>query len=185
MPRERKAILICGTVLLLLGAIYRFYPLMEALFADSSEKLMKLERIEKYRQRLTHSKQDQQRIVELNRELGSGKSLLLEGSTTAIGAVHIQNVINEIAYENELTIDSQTVKKAKAVEDIEGFVEVPVALRLKASLRQMFNLLKKLESAPQLLSITEIEIRRSIQQQDDDLLAVNMTICGYMEMEAP
>jgi len=180
MPKERRIILIVGALLLTLGAVYRFAPSLEGLFSDSGESAIKIETIHKYQKKIRESGRLQQQIIDLTRSLQRAERVLLEGTTTALGAVDIQNTINKIAFENELTIDTLTVKKAKDLEDIEGFVEVPVDVRVKVSIRQLFNLLQKLETAPQLLSITRMQIRR-LARDGNDLLYTDLTISGYMK----
>lgn len=180
MQKKRKIILVSGALLLVLGAVYRFSPSMDELFTDGSERAIKIETIRKFQKKIREGSRLQQKIIDLTRSLERAERFLLEGSTTALGAVHIQNVINKIAYENELTIDSLTVKKAKVLDEVDDFVEVPVEVKVKATIRQLLNLLQKLESAPQLLAITGMQIRR-ITRGGEDLLYADLTVSGYMK----
>ena len=140
---------------------------------------MKLQQILKYQKRIKTEPQLQAKLNTLTRYEERSERILIDGSTPALAAAHVQNMINEIAYQNELTIDSLSVRKTKDLEDIKGFMEVPIQVRLKCSITQLYNLLYKLESAPNLLSIKEMQIRR-LQQVKGDLLYVQLTICGYM-----
>jgi hypothetical protein len=180
LTKERKVILIIGGLLLLAGAIYRFSPAIGAIFGDDASMAIKLQRIAKYRKRIAATREIQDRIVSLTRALGRSEQLFLDGSTPALAAVHIQNIINEIAHENALAIDSLTVNKPKPIDGMDGYLEIPVQVRIKPTIRQLHDLLLKLETAPQLLSINAMQLRHMPRGESDVILA-DLTITGYMK----
>lgn len=182
MNKERKLILIVGAVVLLVGALYRFAPSMGGWLPDDASIEIKRQQIAKFQNKIASEKRLQRERVALSRQLERAERLFLDGTTPALAAVHIQNIINEIANNNDLKIDSLTVQKATPLEDegIEGIIEVPVQVRTRGTIRQLANLLSKLESGPQLLTVTELQIRRMLRG-GDEMLNVYLTVAGYMK----
>jgi Tfp pilus assembly protein PilO len=183
MPKERKILLIAGAVLLLLGAVYRFYPTFGDFFGGTSEVALQARHVERYRQAAAQRQELQARNTDLSNQLDRAQQILLSAPTTALAAVDIQNAINEIAFANGLVLDSVRVQRPKEAA-VEGYLEVPVTVTLKLRIRQLVDLLHRIESATQLLAVTDMNLR-ALPSGDPDSLNAVITISGYMRNPEP
>jgi Tfp pilus assembly protein PilO len=178
MPRQRKYLIILGFVLLLLGALYRFYPDLSALLGGPIELDIKAGQVTRYRQVAAERQRLQSRHTALKGQLERAKQNLLTASTPSLAAVDIQNFISEIVFSNGLVLESVRVQRPKD-SPVEGFLEVPVTVTLKLRIRQLVDLLHRIESAPHWLTVTDMNLR--IQQSpDQDSLNAVITVAGYM-----
>lgn len=179
LTRERKIILVIGVILLLFGAVYRFGPSFGDLLPSGEEVSVKARRLAKYRQKVAEREQLHQQVVDLTRRLERARGELLSGATPALAAVEIQNIINEIVFADQIEIVSlSTLKPAES--DIAGYLEVPVQVNLKLTIRQLLDLLYKLESAPQLLAVSMLNVRKTAVSGPGQLQAL-LTVTGYMK----
>ncbi|MCJ8499377.1 type II secretion system protein GspM [Desulfatitalea alkaliphila] len=178
MPKERKYLLIAGTILLLLGAVYRFYPDLAAYFGGSNESALQMRQLSRYRQAAAERPRLQAQHTALQSRLERAEQILLGAPTPSLGAVDIQNVINDIAYANNLVVESVRVQRTKDAP-VEGFLEVPVTVTIKLRIRQLTDLLHRIEAAPQLLAVTDMNLRAAPAGEPDTLNAV-ITVSGYM-----
>ena len=179
LTKERKYILIAGAALLLMGAIYRLYPVLNDMLPSNSEIAVKANRVAKYQQKIAGRDALQKRVVALTQRFERAQRLLLDGATPSLAAVDIQNLINEIVNANKLEIESLQVLR---VQDsaVSEFRSVPVQVNLTLNIRQLLDLVYKIESAPQLLAITDLTIRSQSTGQQGKL-QVRMTVAGYMK----
>lgn len=176
--KQHRTLLVVGAILLAAGMVYRFYPALGRMAPTGDDLELKLKRLVKYRQRVKSREQLQARQVSLTRQLERAERTLLDADTPALAAVDIQNLINEIVYANNLTVASIRVLKARDAQ-VKGFLAVPVVVSLKLTVRQMLDLLHRIESAEQLLAVTGLSVRRQTANPEELLTAV-LTVEGYM-----
>lgn len=179
MPRERKYLLLAGAILLFLGVIYRFYPSVADFFAGAEDMELKARQVTRYQQTAGERQRLQTRQAALAGQLERAQQILLSAPTEALAAVDIQNAINDIAYSNGLVVESVRVQKPKD-GPVEGFIEVPVTVTIKVRIRQMIDLLHKIESAPQFLAVTDMNVR-VLKSGDGDSFNAVITVAGYMK----
>ena len=96
LSKKSRYILLAGALLLLMGSLYRFYPYFSDLWPDDSQLDAKIKRVAKYQKMVQERDRLQQRLVEMTRHLERAERICLEGSTPALAAVEIQNIINQI-----------------------------------------------------------------------------------------
>ncbi|PIE67744.1 MAG: hypothetical protein CSA23_02910 [Deltaproteobacteria bacterium] len=176
--KQHRTILVVGAILLIAGMVYRFYPALNRIAPRSNDIESKLKQVAKYRKRVKSRENLQAAQVALTRRLEQARRTLLDAGTPALAAVHIQNLINEIIYANNMNVASIRVLKARDAQ-VEGFFAVPVVVSLKLSVRQMLDLLYRIESAGQLLSVTGLSVRRQTADPEELLTAI-LTVEGYM-----
>jgi hypothetical protein len=176
--KQHRTLLIVGAILLVAGMVYRFYPVLGRMAPTGDDLELKLKRLTKYRQRVKSREQLQAKQVSLTRQLERAERTLLDANTPALAAVDIQNLINEIVYANNLTVASIRVLKARDAQ-VTGFLAVPVVVSLQLTVRQMLDLLHRIESAEQLLAVTGLAVRRQSTAPEELLTAV-LTVEGYM-----
>jgi hypothetical protein len=147
MDKRRRSILIAGTVLLLFGLAYRFVPYFEGVQGGETEIAAQKKRIAKYRQTVKGRGELEASLATLNKSLEQAEAVLLTGKTEALAAVDVQNVLNEIALGSGVEIKSVQVLKSPQ-KDSDQYVSVPVQFSVNATIRQLKDILYKIEASP-------------------------------------
>lgn len=179
IAKERKYILIGGILLLLAGAAYRFLPAIESVFAKSDEMQFKEMELEKYRAALRKKTLLQAERVAAERELARVEAGLLTPSTPALAAVDIQNMLNNIAEQKKIVIRSMRVLEPKPVE-AEQYLTIPLEVTATASIRQVKELLFRIENAPKLLKVIKLRIRLPNYRRPEEIYT-SFTVEGFMK----
>ena len=180
ITKERKYILIAGTVLLFLGALYRFSPMIRNFKPAKSENFLKKNIILKYRNKVLKKDSLQSQLIVLNRDLERGESGLLSGQTPALSAVEIQNALNEISEKIEINMDTMRVLKTEDLKNM-IYLSVPVQCSFRSTVRQLKDLLYQIESFPKILIVTQMRIRRI--SNDPEHIDSNITVSGFFKKE--
>ena len=179
IDKEKKYILIAGVVLLIFGLAYRLLPLFQGIQTGSAEIAVKERQIAKYRQAVNERNEIQARLVSLSRSLERAEAGLLTGKTVALAAVDIQNILNEIAGEKGVEIKSVRVLKSRELD--EGhYISIPVQFTVNSTVRQLKEILYRIEASPKLLTVEKIRISvgrgKSSRQIRSDI-----TVSGFMK----
>jgi hypothetical protein len=155
LNQERKNILIIGAVLLLIGTVYRFYPVIHEIFSVSDEVDVKEKNIQKYYQIVSRYKGVEKEKNQLSRMLDGASAGLLTGKTPALAAVEAQGIINDIAAADNVKIETIQVLNTKESEDLD-YILIPVKFSIKSNIMQLKDMIYKIESSNKLLVITEL-----------------------------
>lgn len=178
LTKERKIILIAGAILLLLGGIYRFWPAMAAAVSVSDEIALKQEHVEKYRRIAARRDQVVAENAAIKRQFRQMEKRLLTGETPSLAAVEIQNILNAIAEAGNIKFS--TMRVMKSVEsDSADYVRVPVQFAMNADISQLKDVVYQIETAPQLLVISEMSVRQ-IRSKDNQQIQALITVEGVM-----
>ncbi|MEZ4578084.1 MAG: hypothetical protein R2875_08745 [Desulfobacterales bacterium] len=97
MTRERKIILLAGAVLLVIGAMYRFWPAIVSTVSVVDEIAFKTDQVEKYQQIAARKDPVVKENAAVKKQFRLMENRLLTGSTPSLSAVEIQNTLNDIA----------------------------------------------------------------------------------------
>lgn len=176
---ERKVILIGGAVLLFLGMIYRFYPDIHGFFSISDEIAMKRNHIEKYISVASQKDRIDKDRLYLNKILNRLESRLIVGGTPALAAVKLQEILNEITQATHVKINTMQVLKVAASGE-KKYVKIPIKFSFNSNIRQLKNVLYKIEASSKLLIVTDVKIdllRRKKQGQ----IRSSVTVEGVMK----
>lgn len=166
-------------VLLLIGAIYRFYPDLRDSFSYESEIAVKEKRLGKYQEMMLERNTLESNLSVLEEQLKMVESGLLTGETSAIAAVDIQNALGEIAGRNEIDIRTmQVMKPATNKED--AYLAVPVQITIETNTRGLKNVLYGIETSPKALRVGDLKIR-VIRRGEPDRIQATFTVTGYMK----
>jgi hypothetical protein len=179
LNKERKMILAFGAVILLLGAIYRFYPDIHAMVSVSDEMAVKLKQVETYKSIVAQSQQIAKENAAAKRMLNQAEARLFPGATPALAAVEIQNSLNAIATANQLTFDSMRVMKPEN-DEAAGFIRLPVQFSMNATIVQLKDILYKIEASPKLLIVKEFDASLSRSRDQNALIRSTVTVEGVM-----
>jgi hypothetical protein len=155
---RRRYLLMAGAVLLLFGFAFWVFPYFEGIRGGETDIAAQKKRIAKYLQAVKGRGELEARLASLNKSLERADAGLLTGKTAALAAVDIQNVLNEIAIGSGIEMGSVVVPKLQP-KDTEQYVSVPVSFTVIASIRQLKDLLYKIEASPRFfLTVDKIGI---------------------------
>ena len=154
IDKRRRYLLIAGAVLLLFGFAFWLFPYFEGIQGGETDIAAQKKRIAKYRQTVKGRGELEARLASLNKSLERADAGLLTGKTAALAAVDIQNILNEIAIGSGVEMRSVVVPKSQP-KDTEQYVSVPVAFTVSASIRQLKDLLYKIEASPKFFLTVE------------------------------
>lgn len=179
LNKERKMILAFGAAILLLGAIYRFYPDIRVMVSVSDEMAVKLKQVETYKGIVAQRQQIAKENAAAKRLLNQVEARLLPGATPALAAVEIQNRLNAIASESKVTFDSMRVMKPEEDEK-SAFIRLPVQFSMNATIVQLKDILYKIEASPKLLIVKEFDASLSRSRDQNALIRSTVTVEGVM-----
>jgi len=183
MSREKKYILIGGLILLMAGATYRFWPEIEAFRPLGEAMAFKERKVDKYRQMVQKRNALDAEILSLNRDLERAASGLLTGETTALVAVDIQNILNDIASRSEVEVKTMRVLNPKDPEEWppgkDRFRVIPVQISMDANIRQLKEILYKIETSRKFLRISDMRIRVNNIKKTEQVYST-LTVEGFM-----
>jgi hypothetical protein len=179
ITKERKIILMFGMIVLLGGLIYRFLPILGNFSSLQEEIRLKEKQIQKYRKMLEERNVLEKRLISLNRSLERVEGMLLEGETSALAAVDIQNTLNKMAKKSEIQIQSMRVLKPEKKEE-DFYISIPVQVTLRSSIRQLKEIIYEIEAAQKILRIRDIRTR-VLRGKDKELIQSTLTVQGFMK----
>lgn len=181
MSKERKYLLMGGGFLLVLGVLYRFFPVIQDLRPAGSEIIFKKQQIAKYRQKIQKRKNLESRQIALNRNLGRAESGLLAGETQALAAVDIQNILSNIARKIDIEIKTMRVLSSIDLENM-NYVSIPVQFTFRSTVRQLKDMLYQIETSNKFLIISNMKIR-NISGKQSEQLESTITVSGLLKRE--
>ncbi len=181
LNRERKYLLIGGMLLLLAGAVYRFYPSFSNVFTKSDEVIFKESQLIKYRKAVQEKKLLEAELLSTERELAKAEAALLSKGTPALAAVDIQNMMNDLGEQKDLEIKSMRVLKPKVL-DSGGYMTVPLQVKMIASIRQLKEVLFSIENSHKLLKVKNLVIRPGSAKHPESL-NYTLVVEGFMKSE--
>jgi Tfp pilus assembly protein PilO len=158
LNRERKIILICGMVLLLAGAAYRFSSSLPSFFGKSDEVSFKEKELTKYREVLQEKRKVEMRLISVERELARVEAGLLSQATSALAAVEIENMLSDMIEKEGMRLLSMRVLKSEPTEKGE-YMTVPVEIKMIANIRQIKEVLFTIKNSKKLLRVASIRLR--------------------------
>lgn len=179
ITRERKIILIAGAVLLLLAAIYRFYPQIQPVFSGSDDIQLKQGIIGRYQNVVGRKEQVDADHARMRRILSRVEAGLLSGATESLAAVEIQNVINTIAAANKIKIDTMQVMRTRDAEDA-GYAMIPVRFAFGSDIPQLKDMLYGIESHDKLLIVSDVNLALSVAARNGAIRST-ITVEGVMK----
>ncbi|MCP4351779.1 MAG: hypothetical protein GY795_40470 [Desulfobacterales bacterium] len=187
MTKERKYILIGGAILLFFAAIYRFGSDFEGFDSLEDDIALKEKKLAKYYQIVQEKSDLEAKHMRFNRALDRAEAGLLSGRTHALAAVDIQNILNDIAGRTGVEINSMRVlkKQKNKPEEEEDSVEnlytsVHVQITVSSTIRQLKEVIYKIESSLKLLRVTGMRIRLTSVRQVEKIYST-LTVEGFMK----
>ncbi len=175
--KKRKIILIAGAAVLLVGFLYRFFPAFESMEALEQDIDLKQKKLQKYRRMVQERNELESRLISYNRVIERAESGLLEGETSALAAVDIQNILNEIAGRSGLEVLTMRVLKPEGKEG-DLYTTIPVQVTLRCTVRQLKEVVFQIESSPKLLRIGDFRAR-VVRSKEEGQVQATLTVEGF------
>ena len=186
LNRRTKIMVLAGCILLIAGLGYRFQPAVRDAWNPDEEIAVKEKQLLKYRQ-LARSAQLLTERYEANQKiLKALQSGLLSGTTPALAAVDIQNILNDIAVSRGVEIRKVRVLKPEETGSTE-YISIPVQFTLSSTIRQLKGILYGIENASRYLSVKQIRIRvpRGARAKPQATIQADVTVAGFMRWVQP
>lgn len=179
--KNRKYLLIAGALLLLFALIYRALPVIQDLWPKGDEIALKHKHLAKYRQVVGEKDAVETRLAALKKNVKQGESGLLRGKTPALVAADIQKILHDLAKKSKVEI--KRVRVLKAVELEQGdYLSVPVQLNINADIRQLKEILYRIEASQKYLTVKKMKIKVITRRRGKQgLINSDITVHGFLK----
>jgi Tfp pilus assembly protein PilO len=111
-----------------------------------------------------------------NQRLAQISDRFLPGSTPAVAASELQKLVKEIASAATTEVRSERILPPAERGEL---LEIPIEIAVSGEIRQLVDLLARLERIPKLLTVQDVKIRVVNVSQPKDLLAT-LTLSGFI-----
>lgn len=185
LSKERKIILLVGAVLLLAGALYRFWPQVDWLGDQQTQRALKEQKLARLKQAVANGPEIDRHLAMLKRTLKRADRYLLTGSTTALAGVLVQRELSKIADELKVELKQVQVLESGSAEK-EAYTPIRVQVRSVSTLRQLQSLIYKIETSSKLFRVKELKIDRvSARRKSKNNVQGFFIIEGLMQSPTP
>ncbi len=180
--RRTKLLLAVGCVLLIVGVGYRFQPRIQGIWSPNEEIVIKEKQLKKYRKIAKSGKLLAERIKANEKVMKKLQAGLLSGTTPALAAVDIQNILNDIAVKSGIEIRKVRVLKPEEMDEAE-YIGIPVQFTLSSTVRQLKGILYGIDNASRYLSVKKITIKvpRAGRSKPQAKIQADGTVAGMMK----
>jgi len=175
--RERAVIgLGAAAVLLVLGWIFVVDPLLERM-RNTSELVPTRAQVLARRLDLLARKDSIVKDLErTNGDIERAAARFLTEAAPAVAASELQKLTKEMAAQASTEIRSERILPPVERGEV---LEIPVEIAVSGEIRQLVDLLAKLETAPKMLTVQDLRIRVVNVSQPKELLAT-LTVSGFI-----
>jgi hypothetical protein len=180
IDKRRRYLLITGTVLLLFGFSFWLFPFLEGVPGGGTDIAAQKKRIAKYRQTVKGRGELEARLASLDKSLKRAEAGLLTGTTAALSAADIQNILNEIALGSGVEIKSLQILKSQK-QDADLYISVPVQFTINATIRQLKDMLYKIEESPKFFLTVERIAISVFGPSGSGQVRCDITVSGLMK----
>lgn len=177
---KRKYFLIGLVVVLSLAVFFQYAPDMRSNPSSEGASDLMARQVAKYREAVLTKDRLQATLIQANRSLTRAEAGLLTGNTKAIAAVDIQNILNTLAEQSGVRF--KTIRVLQPVsEENSAYLPIPVQITFDGSIRQVKEIVYRIENAAKFLRIPEARVRLSNPNMPETVQAV-LTVEGVMKL---
>jgi hypothetical protein len=158
LGKGRKIIVAALALLALPALIYLFNALHRNTLMFNEALDLKQDKLAKYRQKVLEKKAVERRLLNLQNTFKQAEAALLTGKTVSLSAAEIQQIVTNIT--NAAGAQIMTVRILQP--DRSGpdmYLAIPVEVTISSTMRQLTQLLYKLDSSAKLLRIAKLGIK--------------------------
>jgi len=181
LTKERKAILIIGSILLVMGGIYRLLPVFESMIPQKEILFAKQQKLAKYRQKAGTLDQKQAVYQAAAARLNRIESSLIKAKTSPLSAVRIQQLLDQFGEKSGVKIKSMRILTGSHKTDA-PYDPIPVEVTLLSDIKQLVDMLYEIERSKKLLIIKQLRCRSGYVKKSDKILTT-LTIEGFMKKD--
>ncbi len=161
------------------GLIYLSWPLIQGFQHADEQIFMKQKQLAKFQQAVAEAAGLDRELESLNQTVKQTEANLLNAATASLAAADIQTILSQIARSSGVEIKSVRVLKPAKLKH-EGYVGIPVQFTLATTVRQLKEILYRIESSTKLLTVDNLRInvarfRKTTEIQSD------ITVMGFMK----
>ena len=157
--KKRRKIIVAGLALMALPAmIYLFNSLNRSTHRFNEAINLKQDMLGKYRQKVLGKKVVERELLSLQNTFKQAEAALLTGKTVSLAAAEIQQIVTNIT--NAAGAQIMTVRILQPDRSAkEMYLAIPVEVTINSTMRQLTQLLYKLDSSAKLLRIAKLGIK--------------------------
>jgi Tfp pilus assembly protein PilO len=175
--RERLIIgLGAGVVVVVLGWIFVLEPLMERLRTTSELVPSRAQVLARRLDLLARKDAIARELEQTNAEIARASTRFLNEAAPAVAASELQKLTKEMAAQANTEIRSERILPPVERGEV---LEIPVEIAVSGEIRQLVDLLAKLDAAPKMLTVQDLRVRVVNVSQPKELLAT-LTVSGFI-----
>ena len=187
--RKRRKIIVAGLALMALAAMfYLFNSLNRSTYRFNEALNLKQDKLGKYRQKVLEKKVMERQLLSLQTTFKQAEAALLTGKTVSLAAAEIQQIVTNIT--NAAGAQIMTVRILQPDRSAkEMYLAIPVEVTINSTMRQLTQLLYKLDNSTKLLSIAKLGIKsragrsRLVRGVSTVNLITTLTVEGFVKTE--
>ena len=191
-PSKRRKMILAGLVLLaLLAMIFLFDSLSQSTQRFNEALLLKQDKLARYRQKVLEEKAVKRELLSLQTTFKRAEAALLTGKTPSLAAAELQEILSRITK----TAGGQIMTVRVLQPDRSGnamYLAIPVEITINSTMRQLTQLLYKIDRSAKLMRIAKlgirsraVRVRRTKREVSANLITATLTVEGYVRnMEA-
>jgi Tfp pilus assembly protein PilO len=185
--RNRRKFIVAGLAVMALAAmIYLFNSINRSTHRFHEALNLKQDKLDKYRQKVLEKKVMERELLSLQTTFKQAEAALLTGKTVSLAAAEIQQIVTNIT--NAAGAQIMTVRILQPDRSAkEMYLAIPVEVTINSTMRQLTQLLYKLDSSAKLLSIAKLGIKsragrsRLVRGARTANLITTLTVEGFVK----
>jgi len=185
--RKRRKFIVAGLAVMALPAmIYLFNSINRSTHRFNEALNLKQDKLDKYRQKVLEKKVMERELLSLQTTFKQAEAALLTGKTVSLAAAEIQQIVTNIT--NAAGAQIMTVRILQPDRSAkEMYLAIPVEVTINSTMRQLTQLLYKLDSSAKLLSIAKLGIKsragrsRLVRGASTANLITTLTVEGFVK----
>ena len=185
--KNRRKIIVAGLALMALAAMfYLFSSLNRSTYRFNEALNLKQDKLGKYRQKVLEKKIMERELLSLQTTFKQAEAALLTGKTVSLAAAEIQQIVTNIT--NAAGAQIMTVRILQPDRSAkEMYLAIPVEVTINSTMRQLTQLLYKLDNSTKLLSIAKLGIKsragrsRLVRGASTANLITTLTVEGFVK----
>lgn len=187
--KKGRKIIVAGLALLVcLALIYLFNSLNLGKQIFNDELDLKRQKLAKYRQKVLAKKEVEKELLSLQNVFKQAETALLTGKTQSLAAAEIQAIVTKIT--KAAGVQVMTVRILQPDRSgKEMYLAIPVEVTITSTIRELTQLLYKLDSSAKLLRIAKLRIKsrggrraRGVRKSSVKIVTT-LTVEGFVKTE--
>ncbi len=173
LTKERIIIFLIGIIVLAGGMVYRFSSEID--FFSASDKM---DTLAKYQKRSLKLAALEDRNIFLTSHVERISAFLISAGSGELAGAKIQEMLRDMAAQEKISLNS--IKSLKPDEKTYNYLSIiPVKLTFKAKIRQLEELLFRIETSSKMLDVSELRTIKPSGKETEELNII-MVVQGFL-----